>query len=188
MVCKETKDGDNQSITPGTGIQTEKRVGVVGVPSSQSSHGSESRADVDISDELFSFLQPALLSSKEKTLVWIAANEDGVSILDHNTMQVHVTYPYSSVMTFGGCRDDFMLVIRSTPDQNSGKSHIEKLIFRMAAPKIAEATFILASYMNHCSAAGSPPTNPPAGCPPRELDGRQLFASVPCVAKGPALL
>ncbi|XP_054987136.1 pleckstrin homology domain-containing family H member 1 [Sorex araneus] len=132
--------------------------------------------------------QPALLSSKEKTLVWIAANEDGVSILDHNTMQVHVTYPYSSVMTFGGCRDDFMLVIRSTPDQNSGKSHIEKLIFRMAAPKIAEATFILASYMNHCSVAGSPPTNPPTGRPPRELDGRQLFASVPCVAKGPALL
>lgn len=26
------------------------------------------------------------LSSKENTLVWIAVNEDGVSILDHNTM------------------------------------------------------------------------------------------------------
>lgn len=49
---------------------------------------------------------------------------------------MHVTYPYSSVMTFGGCRDDFMLVIRSTSDQSSGKGHIEKLIFRMAAPKV----------------------------------------------------
>ncbi|XP_049754833.1 pleckstrin homology domain-containing family H member 1 isoform X3 [Elephas maximus indicus] len=78
----------------------------------------------------------AQLSSKENTLVWIAVNEDGVSILDHNTMQVHVTYPYSSVTTFGGCRDDFMLVIRSIQDQNSGKGHIEKLIFRMAAPKV----------------------------------------------------
>lgn len=50
--------------------------------------------------------------------------------------QVHVTYPYASVMTFGGYRDDFMLVIRSIPDQGSGRSHIEKLIFRMAAPKV----------------------------------------------------
>lgn len=49
---------------------------------------------------------------------------------------MHVTYPYASVMTFGGYRDDFMLVIRSIPDQGSGRSHIEKLIFRMAAPKV----------------------------------------------------
>uniref|UniRef100_A0A8C9BR22 Pleckstrin homology, MyTH4 and FERM domain containing H1 n=1 Tax=Phocoena sinus TaxID=42100 RepID=A0A8C9BR22_PHOSS len=132
--------------------------------------------------------QPAQLSSKENTLVWIAVNEDGVSILDHNTMQVHVTYPYSSVMTFGGCRDDFMLVIRSISDQSSVKGHIEKLIFRMAAPKIAEVTFIMASYMNHCSTTVDPPPNPPAACQPWELDGRQLFASVPCAAKGPTLL
>uniref|UniRef100_G3T5M8 Pleckstrin homology, MyTH4 and FERM domain containing H1 n=1 Tax=Loxodonta africana TaxID=9785 RepID=G3T5M8_LOXAF len=132
--------------------------------------------------------QPAQLSSKENTLVWIAVNEDGVSILDHNTMQVHVTYPYSSVTTFGGCRDDFMLVIRSIQDQNSGKGHIEKLIFRMAAPKIAEATLIMASYMNHCSATVSPPTNPPASRQPWELDGRQFFASIPRATKRPTLL
>uniref|UniRef100_F1SA37 Pleckstrin homology, MyTH4 and FERM domain containing H1 n=1 Tax=Sus scrofa TaxID=9823 RepID=F1SA37_PIG len=132
--------------------------------------------------------QPAELSSKENAPVWIAVNEDGVSILDHNTMQVHVTYPYASVMTFGGYRDDFMLVIRSIPDQGSGRSHIEKLIFRMAAPKIAEVTFIVASYMNHCSTAVSPPTNPPAACQPWELDARHFFASVPRAAKGPTLL
>ncbi|XP_004397639.1 PREDICTED: pleckstrin homology domain-containing family H member 1 [Odobenus rosmarus divergens] len=132
--------------------------------------------------------QPAQMSSKESTLVWIAVNEDGVSILDHNTMQVHITYPYSSVMTFGGCRDDFMLVIRSIPDQSSAKGHIEKLLFRMAAPKIAEATFIMASYMNHCSAAVKPPTNPPAAHQLWELDGQQFFASVPCAARGPTLL
>lgn len=58
------------------------------------------------------------------------------ALTDSFPQQVHVTYPYPSVMTFGGCRDDFMLVIRSNPDQSSGKSHIEKLIFRMAAPKV----------------------------------------------------
>uniref|UniRef100_A0A8C5XDE0 Pleckstrin homology, MyTH4 and FERM domain containing H1 n=1 Tax=Microcebus murinus TaxID=30608 RepID=A0A8C5XDE0_MICMU len=132
--------------------------------------------------------QPAQVSSKENTLLWIAVNEDGVSILDHNTMQVHVTYPYSSVMTFGGCRDDFMLVIKSIPDRSSGKGQIEKLIFRMAAPKIAEATFIMASYMNHCSANVNPSTNPPAARQLWDLDGRQFFASVPHATKGPTLL
>ncbi|XP_025864231.1 pleckstrin homology domain-containing family H member 1 isoform X3 [Vulpes vulpes] len=132
--------------------------------------------------------RPAQLSSKESTLVWIAVNEDGVSILDHNTMQVHITYPYSSVMTFGGCRDDFMLVIRSIPDQGSGKGHIEKLLFQMAAPKIAEATFIMASYMNHCSTTVNTHPNPPAAHQLWELDGQQFFASVPCAARGPTLL
>uniref|UniRef100_A0A8C5LKQ7 Pleckstrin homology domain containing, family H (with MyTH4 domain) member 1 n=1 Tax=Jaculus jaculus TaxID=51337 RepID=A0A8C5LKQ7_JACJA len=130
--------------------------------------------------------QPAQLSAKENALVWIAVNEDGVSILDHHTMQVHITYPYSSVTTFGGCRDDFMLVIRSAPDQSSGKGHIDKLIFRMAAPKIAEATFTMASYMNHCAAPTNLPAKLPTARQPWELDGRQFFASVSCT-KGPAL-
>ncbi|XP_023611618.1 LOW QUALITY PROTEIN: pleckstrin homology domain-containing family H member 1 [Myotis lucifugus] len=132
--------------------------------------------------------QPVPLSSKENPLVWIAVNEDGVSILDHNTMQVRVTYPYSSVTTFGGCRDDFMLVIRSIPDQSSGKGHIEKLTFRMAAPKIAEATLLMASYMSHCSITVNTPTKPPAAHQPWELAGQQLFASLPRAAKGPTLL
>lgn len=130
--------------------------------------------------------QPAQLSSKENTLVWIAVNEDGVSILDHHTMQVHITYPYSSVTTFGGCRDDFMLVIRSIPDHNSGKTHIDKLIFRMPAPKITETTFMMASYMNHCSATVNPSTKLPAARQPRDLDG-QFFSSASCT-KGSALL
>ncbi|MEJ1269461.1 pleckstrin homology domain containing family H (with MyTH4 domain) member 1 [Cricetulus griseus] len=130
--------------------------------------------------------QPAQLSSKENTLVWIAVNEDGVSILDHHTMQVHITYPYSSVTTFGGCKDDFMLVIRSIPDQSSGKTHIDKLIFKMPAPKITETTFMMASYMNHCSATVNLSSKLPAARQPRDLDG-QFFASASCT-KGPALL
>ncbi|XP_052041539.1 pleckstrin homology domain-containing family H member 1 [Apodemus sylvaticus] len=130
--------------------------------------------------------QPAQLSSKESTLVWIAVNEDGVSILDHRTLQVNITYPYSSVTTFGGCRDDFMLVIRSIPDQNSGKAHIDKLTFRMPAPKITETTLMMASYMNHCSANVNLSAKLPAARQPRDLDG-QFFASVSCT-KGSALL
>lgn len=67
-----------------------------------------------------------------------SSEADGVSLglTSSYPQQVRVTYPYSSVTTFGGCRDDFMIVIRSNPDQSSGKGHIEKLTFRMAAPKV----------------------------------------------------
>lgn len=34
----------------------------------------------------FLFLQPILPSSLEDCPVWIAVNEDGISILDYNTM------------------------------------------------------------------------------------------------------
>lgn len=47
---------------------------------------SESLTEGGASDRPFLSLQPAQLSSKENTLVWIAVNEDGVSILDHRTM------------------------------------------------------------------------------------------------------
>lgn len=52
---------------------------------SESSYSSKS-VTMDLSDGLFLFPQPAQLSSKENALVWLAVNEDGVSILDHNTM------------------------------------------------------------------------------------------------------
>lgn len=35
---------------------------------------------------VFLLAQPAQLSSRESPLVWLAVNEDGVSILDHSTM------------------------------------------------------------------------------------------------------
>ncbi|XP_074146547.1 pleckstrin homology domain-containing family H member 1 isoform X2 [Sminthopsis crassicaudata] len=132
--------------------------------------------------------QTTQLSTKGNILVWIAVNEDGVSILDHNTMQIQATYPYSLVMTFGGYQDDFMIVIRSVPDKSSGKGSIEKLIFQMALHKIAELTFMMASYMNHSSTiSASSPNTPPI----RHLqgkDGKQFLASASQNTKGPTLL
>ncbi|XP_043844302.1 pleckstrin homology domain-containing family H member 1 [Dromiciops gliroides] len=132
--------------------------------------------------------QTTQLSTKGNTLVWIAVNEDGVSILEHNTMQVQATHPYSLVMTFGGYQDDFMIVIKPVPDKSSGKGNIEKLIFRMALPKIAELTFMMASYMNHCSTvSSSSPNIPPIGHL-QEMDGKQFLASASHSTKGPTLL
>ncbi|XP_072485622.1 pleckstrin homology domain-containing family H member 1 isoform X2 [Notamacropus eugenii] len=132
--------------------------------------------------------QTTQLSTKGNTLVWIAVNEDGVSILEHNTMQVQATHPYSLVMTFGGYQDDFMLVIRSGPDKSCGKGNTEKLIFQLALPKITELTFMMASYMNHCSTfSTSSPNIPPIGHL-QEMDGKQFLASASHSTKGPTLL
>lgn len=42
-------------------------------------------------------------------------------------------YSYDTVVTFGGCRDDFMLVINH---HHSDRHHTEKLLFAMAKPKV----------------------------------------------------
>ena len=50
------------------------------------------------------------------SLVWLAVNEDGVSLLDQHSMQLLARYSYDNVVTFGGCQDDFMLVVTSDTD------------------------------------------------------------------------
>ena len=49
-------------------------------------------------------------------------------------------YPYSVVVTFGGCRDDFMLVVCQTSmDQKAageGVQVTERLLFSMPKPKV----------------------------------------------------
>ncbi|OWK53550.1 Pleckstrin y domain-containing family H member 1 [Lonchura striata] len=80
--------------------------------------------------------KPILPSSLDDCPVWIAVNEDGISILDYSTMHLKVSYSYSSVLTFGGCRDDFMIVVSKMKERSSGKNSTEKLLFTMAIPKV----------------------------------------------------
>lgn len=64
-----------------------------------------------------------------------------------------VTYPYQSVITFGGYRDDFMVVTSQQREPGVGKKTVEKLVFAMAKPKVcllclcsqAESSFPFAS-------------------------------------------
>ena len=50
------------------------------------------------------------------TSVWLAVNEDGISVLDYSTMQPSRRFTYDSIATFGGCQDDFMMVV-ITPEK-----------------------------------------------------------------------
>uniref|UniRef100_A0AAY3ZVA5 Pleckstrin homology, MyTH4 and FERM domain containing H1 n=1 Tax=Denticeps clupeoides TaxID=299321 RepID=A0AAY3ZVA5_9TELE len=67
--------------------------------------------------------------------VWLAVNEDGLSVLDC-AMHLQATYPYQSIITFGGCREDFMVVVSQSGDLAQGRKKVDKLLFAMATPKV----------------------------------------------------
>ncbi|XP_036291055.1 pleckstrin homology domain-containing family H member 2 isoform X2 [Pipistrellus kuhlii] len=90
--------------------------------------------------------KPIAPSSLGSTVLWLAVHEDGLSILEHNSMRLIVSYVYKSLMTFGGYQDDFMIVINNT---HSKDKPTEKLLFAMAKPKILEITLLIASYINN---------------------------------------
>ncbi|KAJ1103873.1 hypothetical protein NDU88_001294 [Pleurodeles waltl] len=133
----------------------------------------------------------------EDNLVWIAVNEDGISLLDYSTMHLKVSYQYESVMTFGGCREDFMIVVGQTND-SLGKKTIEKLLFALEKPKIVEATLLIASYINyyatqllflspHSQCAASPLSTTSIK-KLWEIESRYFLPSTARTTKGPTLL
>lgn len=52
--------------------------------------------------------------------MWLCVGEDGINILDSDSMQPLSRHPYDSIVTFGGCQDDFMLVITNNEIIASG--------------------------------------------------------------------
>ncbi|XP_047201927.1 pleckstrin homology domain-containing family H member 1 isoform X1 [Girardinichthys multiradiatus] len=116
--------------------------------------------------------------------VWLAVSEDRLCVLD-GTMHTLFTYPYHSVITFGGCCDDFMVVTSQQRESGVGKKNVEKLVFAMAKPKMLDLTLLMASYMNHWN-----PTIPSASHQPLghwDVDSRH-FPAMNYTTKGPTLL
>ncbi|XP_066150392.1 uncharacterized protein CG43867 isoform X4 [Euwallacea fornicatus] len=85
----------------------------------------------------------AKLRQQDSPMLWLAVNEDSITALDLATMQQRHRYPYTNVLTFGGCQEDFMLVVTQNDQQPS-----QKLIFTLSKPKILELTLLIADYMN----------------------------------------
>lgn len=113
-------------------------------------------------------------------------------------------YSYQSVITFGGCRDDLMVVVSQTKEQGGGKKSVEKLVFAMAKPKILELTLLMASYINYWTPVLPGPPGAqhqsPGPCSPLgprgagaeagkmwDVDSRH-FPSMTYTTKGPTLL
>ncbi|CAH0561141.1 unnamed protein product [Brassicogethes aeneus] len=85
----------------------------------------------------------AKLRQQDAPMIWLAVSEDAITVLDLATMQQRVRYPYTHVLTFGGCQEDFMLVVTQNDQHQS-----QKLIFALGKPKILELTLLIADYMN----------------------------------------
>ncbi|XP_060463549.2 pleckstrin homology domain-containing family H member 2 isoform X1 [Panthera onca] len=90
--------------------------------------------------------KPITPSPLGSTVMWLAIHEDGLSVLEYNSMRLIISYVYKSLMTFGGHQDDFMIVINNI---HSKDKPTEKLLFAMAKPKILEITLLIASYINN---------------------------------------
>lgn len=85
------------------------------------------------------------------SVVWLAVGEDSVSLLELGGMQPLARHAYSSVLTFGGCQDDLMLVVSANEGLGS-----QKLLFALSKPKILEVTLLIADYMNALGRGGTP--------------------------------
>lgn len=122
-----------------------------------------------------SALFQAKLRHGDQAIVWLAVAEDALNVLDLSSMAPLARYAYGTVMTFGGCQDDFMLVVvggvgddallcgsaggtlshntlmtttATTVDGDAGANNEAKLLFAMSKPKILEITLLIADYMN----------------------------------------
>uniref|UniRef100_A0A4W3GYM0 Pleckstrin homology, MyTH4 and FERM domain containing H2 n=1 Tax=Callorhinchus milii TaxID=7868 RepID=A0A4W3GYM0_CALMI len=123
--------------------------------------------------------------------VWLVVHEDGISILEYTT------YLYKVIMTFGGCRDDFMLVVGQMMDIVRVKDKpTEKLLFALSKPKILEITLLIAGYINgfqqqkaavHHMSLPSSLSVQPGGQKSKDM-GSQPLLSYTRQTKGPTLL
>ncbi|XP_069787219.1 pleckstrin homology domain-containing family H member 2 isoform X2 [Narcine bancroftii] len=93
--------------------------------------------------------KPIVASQPDTAPVWLAVNENGISILEYNSMRLITTYIYKNIITFGGCSDDFMLEVGKSAEGVCTKDKTtQKLLFALSKPKILEITLLMASYIN----------------------------------------
>ncbi|XP_027006068.2 pleckstrin homology domain-containing family H member 2 [Tachysurus fulvidraco] len=93
--------------------------------------------------------EPRSPSSLLSTHVWIAVHEDGLSVLDFTSMKLLVSFSHKNIVTFGGCHQDFMLVVTQSSGSNTAREKpTEKYLFTMSTFKIRELTLLMASYIN----------------------------------------
>ncbi|XP_054456041.1 pleckstrin homology domain-containing family H member 2 [Anoplopoma fimbria] len=136
-------------------------------------------------------------SPEQGARVWLAVHEDGISILENNSVKPLASHSYKNLMTFGGCKQDFMLVVGQSIGGNAGKDKpTEKHLFATDASKIREITLLVSSYINsaHQQKAAAHHLSAPAlmVAQPISLKSKELRSKSPPVlgrpSKTPTLL
>ncbi|XP_071491211.1 pleckstrin homology domain-containing family H member 2-like [Diadema antillarum] len=92
------------------------------------------------------YVIPATCKYGKQERVWLTVNESGLSILDFNSLEDKVSYPLASIVTFGGCRDDFMLVVRKQTEDDADFT-TDKLMFDMTKAKVSQLTQLIAHFI-----------------------------------------
>ncbi|KAJ8248319.1 hypothetical protein GJAV_G00240730 [Gymnothorax javanicus] len=143
--------------------------------------------------------KPITPSPQQGAPVWLAVHEDGISVLEYSSMKLLVSHLHKNLMTFGGCRDDFMLVVGQDLGKGVAKDKpkpMEKHLFSMAKPKILEITLLIASYINsahqqkaaaHHLSAPALLSAQPIDLKKEELEGQSPFSPIK-PSKAPTLL
>ncbi|KAJ8418449.1 hypothetical protein AAFF_G00141580 [Aldrovandia affinis] len=136
-------------------------------------------------------VQPITPSPQQGAPVWLAVHEDGISMLEYNSMKLLVSHLHKNLMTFGGCRDDFMLVVGQSIGSSTAKDKpTEKHLFTMAKPKILEMTLLIASYINsaHQQKAAAHHLSAPAllSAQPIDLKNTELDGKSPLTSSRPS--
>lgn len=66
--------------------------------------------------------------------LWLAVHEDCIALLERHSLATLVTYDYSEVSTFGGHREDFVLVVspKNTSPTHNRVVQMEKIVLTMS--------------------------------------------------------
>uniref|UniRef100_A0A8C0Y346 Pleckstrin homology, MyTH4 and FERM domain containing H2 n=1 Tax=Cyprinus carpio carpio TaxID=630221 RepID=A0A8C0Y346_CYPCA len=98
--------------------------------------------------KLFEARKPVAPSPQKNMRVWLAVHEDGVSMLEFNS-KVLASYAYKSIVKFGACGQDFMLVVTLSSGTSASKEKsTEKHLFAMPPSKVRDMTLLITSYIN----------------------------------------
>nr|XP_055026906.1 pleckstrin homology domain-containing family H member 2 [Misgurnus anguillicaudatus]XP_055026907.1 pleckstrin homology domain-containing family H member 2 [Misgurnus anguillicaudatus]XP_055026908.1 pleckstrin homology domain-containing family H member 2 [Misgurnus anguillicaudatus] len=84
---------------------------------------------------------------QHNTRVWLAVHENGVSVLEFNSIKVLASYPHKNIVTFGASAQDFMLVVALGSGTSKDKP-TEKHLFAMDTSKLRDLSLLIASYVN----------------------------------------
>ncbi|XP_068423928.1 pleckstrin homology domain-containing family H member 2 isoform X2 [Clinocottus analis] len=130
--------------------------------------------------------------------VWLAVHEDGISVLEHNSVKPLASYSFKNLMMFGGCKQDFMLVVGQSIASKDKPT--EKHLFATDASKIREITLLVSSYVNsayqqktaaHHLSAPALMVAQPISLKSKELRSKELRSKSPALrrpSKTPTLL
>ncbi|KAJ8014229.1 hypothetical protein DPEC_G00038080 [Dallia pectoralis] len=81
--------------------------------------------------------------------LWLAVHAGGVSVLEHDSIKLLVSHSYKNLVSFGGFRQDFMLVVNQSIGSNATKDRpTERHLFTMATSQIREITLLISCYIN----------------------------------------